>query len=146
MVNTSNGWVAPSNGEDWQAWFAEQFNQYRGLSGGNASGGAPATNGGSSGGDTSNEGNTTAHSSSEVVRLINEKRAENGLDELAYDSELSDFAEIRAVELSENNSHTRPDGTNVASLGYGENIYSAPRPRRFIPALFGPLRLTPGGF
>jgi len=57
---------------------------------------------------------------------INEYRAEEGMAELAWSSELADAAAIRAEEISEVWSHTRPNGSNWytvnPSIMYGENL------------------------
>ncbi len=47
----------------------------------------------------------------EVVELINEIRAENGLSELTVYVELQQVADLRASEITEVFSHNRPDGT-----------------------------------
>ena len=54
-----------------------------------------------------------AASEAEAVKLLNELRAEVGLPALAWDSQskLQRAAEVRARELEEKFSHTRPDGT-----------------------------------
>ena len=59
---------------------------------------------------------------SEVIRLVNEKRTEQGLEPLEVDEDLMELAQVRAKELPKKFSHTRPDGTEVVDLGYGENI------------------------
>lgn len=46
----------------------------------------------------------------EVVRLINEQRVANGLNELTISYDLSAVAQIRAQELTQSYSHTRPGG------------------------------------
>ncbi len=67
----------------------------------------------------------------EVIRLVNIERAENGLPGLALDEEIGKAADIRAKEIGEVFSHTRPDGsecfTVFTELGIkhgwaGENI------------------------
>lgn len=69
----------------------------------------------------------------EVVRLINEQRVANGLDELITVYDLSVVAQTRAQELTQSYSHTRPDGSSCftalteAGIYYyssGENIAS----------------------
>lgn len=67
---------------------------------------------------------------SEVVRLVNIERANNGLDALSENSTLGDYAQVRSKEIVSKFSHERPDGTRaidyVGGLGtfrtYGENI------------------------
>ena len=74
-----------------------------------------------------------AASEAEAVKLLNELRVEVGLPALAWDSQssLQRAAEVRARELEEKFSHTRPDGTscfsifpsyNVSYMAAGENI------------------------
>lgn len=55
----------------------------------------------------------------EVIRLLNEKRAELGLSQLTYDPNLAVSADIRAQEISVLFSHTRPDGSAWNTSGYG---------------------------
>ncbi len=61
----------------------------------------------------------------QVVILVNEVRAENGLAPLGIDSDLVSAALIRGEEITRVFSHTRPDGTSCATVSdklYGENI------------------------
>lgn len=74
----------------------------------------------------------------EVIRLVNEQRVANGLDELTTYYELNAVAQTRAQELTQSYSHTRPNGESCftalteAGIYYysaGENIasgYSTP--------------------
>ena len=57
----------------------------------------------------------------EAIRLANQERENHGLDPLPTDSDLMELAEIRAEEIRESYSHTRPDGTNVGVYRCGEN-------------------------
>ena len=60
-----------------------------------------------------------------VVRQVNQERAKRGLSALRVDPKLTAAAQIRAREIVERFSHTRPDGTRwstVSSRAYGENI------------------------
>ncbi len=57
----------------------------------------------------------------EVVRLTNLERENHGLDPLPIDEDLMELARIRAMEIREKYSHTRPDGTSVVDLRCGEN-------------------------
>lgn len=69
---------------------------------------------------------------SEVLRLVNEQRTANGLSKLTYRSDLQKAADIRAEEIINTFSHTRPDGsecftvfTQIGVTDYrrlGENI------------------------
>lgn len=61
----------------------------------------------------------------EVLRLVNQVRAEYGIAPLVWDSELEEAACVRAVECSLVFDHTRPNGQSCFSLTdkmYGENI------------------------
>ncbi len=67
----------------------------------------------------------------EVVRLVNEQRAGQGLSALTVDANLQKVAQVRAQEQTTLFSHTRPNGTScftaldendVAYMGAGENI------------------------
>ena len=67
----------------------------------------------------------------EVVRLVNEQRAQNGLKALTVDINVQKAAQVRAKEQQQLFSHTRPNGTNcftalkengVSYRGAGENI------------------------
>ena len=53
------------------------------------------------------------HYAEGTLELVNEARAEEGLPALTLDQDLVEAAEIRARELSEYFSHTRPDGTQA---------------------------------
>ncbi len=63
----------------------------------------------------------------QVARLVNEQRAQNGLPALTVTASLRDTAHLRAVELTKSYSHTRPDGSSCftafpPSHAYGENV------------------------
>lgn len=64
----------------------------------------------------------------QVAKLVNEERAEAGKEELEINDELMDNAMLRAEEISEFFSHTRPNGDKYYSAitanhnGSGENI------------------------
>lgn len=47
----------------------------------------------------------------EILRLVNEHRAEHGLSALTLDSDLNKVAKIRAQEITEKFDHARPNGT-----------------------------------
>ena len=73
------------------------------------------------------------HYAEGTLELVNEARAEEGLPALTLDPDLVEAAEIRARELSEYFSHTRPDGRRPHSVlddlgipcrSHGENIAS----------------------
>ena len=57
----------------------------------------------------------------EVIRLTNLERENYGLEPLPVDEALMELAQIRAEEIQEKYSHTRPDGTTVVDLRCGEN-------------------------
>ncbi|MBU5435328.1 CAP domain-containing protein [Pseudoflavonifractor sp. MSJ-37] len=67
----------------------------------------------------------------EVLRLVNEARAAEGLSALTTRDDLTAVAQLRAEELTEHYSHTRPDGTScftaldeagISCRTFGENI------------------------
>lgn len=51
----------------------------------------------------------------QVVRLVNEERAKEGLAPLTIDEGLTAAGNVRAQEIVTNFSHTRPDGTSFAT-------------------------------
>lgn len=62
----------------------------------------------------------------EVFAQVNQARVNIGLPELAWSDELAAAAEVRAQEIHQSFSHTRPDGspwwTANSEIIYGENI------------------------
>lgn len=62
----------------------------------------------------------------EVFAQVNQARADVGLPELVWSDELAAAAEVRAQEIHQSFSHTRPDGslwwTVNSEIIYGENI------------------------
>ena len=61
----------------------------------------------------------------EVVRQVNVEREKRGLEPLSIDPDLTAAAEIRAQEIVQKFSHTRPDGSRaltVSDYAYAENI------------------------
>lgn len=61
----------------------------------------------------------------QMLSEVNLERSSRGLSALTLDPQLTAAAEIRAREIAEKFSHTRPDGTKwstVSSAAYGENI------------------------
>ena len=65
-----------------------------------------------------------------VVGEVNRERAARGLSALRIDPALTAAAQIRAKEIVQKFSHTRPDGTRwstVSSVAYGENIAKGQR-------------------
>ena len=111
---------APANSGDWTVWFAEQFNSHRGVSGGGSSGSG-------SGGRGSSNNFDTAAAASELVRLTNKIRGENGLSPLSVSSAATELASVRAMEIAQYYSHVRPNGGSVANDGYLEIIYRSPK-------------------
>lgn len=75
----------------------------------------------------------SSSTASEVVRLTNSARSQNGYAALVEDGALSDAAAVRAREIARSFSHTRPSGASFSSalsesgvsyLRAGENIAS----------------------
>lgn len=67
----------------------------------------------------------------QVVKLVNEERAKAGLSELTIDTNVEAAAQVRAREIKQSFSHTRPDGSKFSTAlqeqgvnykGAGENI------------------------
>lgn len=61
----------------------------------------------------------------ELVAQVNAERAKYGLGALRVDDELTRAAQVRAREIVQKFSHTRPDGSawnTVSASAYGENI------------------------
>lgn len=67
----------------------------------------------------------------QVVKLVNEERAKAGLSELTLDTNVEAAAQVRAGEIKQLFSHTRPDGSKFSTAlqeqgvnykGAGENI------------------------
>jgi uncharacterized protein YkwD len=79
----------------------------------------------------------------EVLRLVNIERQKAGIKPLKYLSALEQGANIRALEIIESWSHTRPDGTRfVTAFDYlqyakiGENLASGCRTPKDVVALW----------
>lgn len=107
--------------DEQKAWFVENFNIYRGLDGGSYEGGSGSSGGGSS---SSNEIDIEEFRQ-EVIRLTNKEREKAGLEPLEAHSTAMEFAQIRAEELAEKFSHTRPNGDQTGTYShytFGENI------------------------
>lgn len=75
----------------------------------------------------------SSSTASEVVRLTNSARSQNGYAALVEDGALSEAAAVRAREIARSFSHTRPSGASFSSalsesgvsyLRAGENIAS----------------------
>ncbi len=81
---------------------------------------------------TSTSTSTTSTLANEVLSLVNEARAEEGLSALTSNSTLNKNAATRAEELATLFDHTRPDGTSCFTavtitnwMSLGENIATA---------------------
>lgn len=72
------------------------------------------------------EGTLIRSEATEFVRLVNEARAERGLDPVTLDQEVQDISEQRAIHVSAMFGHGVPDGNKVLKKGYGE-VLSARR-------------------
>lgn len=73
----------------------------------------------------------------EVLREVNRERERLDLDELVLDEELMAAAEIRAQEIMERFSHTRPDGakwSTVSDQVYAENLAMGHRDAEMVMA------------
>ena len=80
----------------------------------------------------------------EVLKLVNEYRASNGLSPVSLDNAISSAANIRAKEIVRSFSHTRPDGrscftalsdSGISYNGAGENIaYGQDTPKEVMTA------------
>lgn len=71
------------------------------------------------------EGHFRDDLAAQVASQVNAERAKRGLQPLRTDAELTRAARVRAAEIAQTFSHTRPDGTSwstVSASAYGENI------------------------
>ena len=63
---------------------------------------------------------------SAVFNLINQNRVANGLSALVWSDALTSTAQVRAIEITDVFSHTRPNGTAFwtvdSNVQYGENL------------------------
>ena len=119
--------------DEQKSWFVENFNIYRGLDGGSYEGGSGSTSGGSSRSSVIDFDEFRE----EVIRLTNIERENAGLDPLAEDSTAMEYAQIRAEEISENYSHTRPGNKDKSldGLYFIENIaYGQKTPEAVVKA------------
>lgn len=70
-------------------------------------------------------GPQVSYMEAQVVADVNAQRARYGLQALRIDPQLTAAARVRAKEIAQKFSHTRPDGTKwntVSSAALGENI------------------------
>lgn len=58
----------------------------------------------------------------QIVNLVNEERAKEGLAPLTLDTNVSAAAQVRAQEIVTSFSHTRPDGTSFSTALKEQNI------------------------
>ena len=87
---------------------------------------------------------STSSYANEVLRLVNEKRADSGLSAFTTESKLTSAANKRAVEIVSKFSHDRPDGSQFFTVfgeyginpqTGGENIaYGQPSPAAVVKA------------
>ena len=128
MDKISRKYAASTNYDpdiDWSTWYADAFNEYR-----NVAGGGSISSDGSASEEEPDEGENSQQAGTflkddalEVIRLVNEERAKQGLEPLDVDENLMELARIRAEELEGKFSHERPDGTHIAqTFSGGENI------------------------
>lgn len=81
--------------------------------------------------DNGDSENTVHPYASQVLNLVNSERAKAGLPALKLDSDITAAANVRAKEIKQSFSHTRPNGSSfstalkeqgVSFIGSGENI------------------------
>lgn len=81
--------------------------------------------------DTAAPGETNLSYAEQVVKLVNAERAKAGLAALTMQSDITSAANVRAKEIKQSFSHTRPNGSSFSSVlkeqgvsfrGAGENI------------------------
>lgn len=65
--------------------------------------------------DTEAPGEENLSFAEQVVELVNEERAKEGLAPLTVDKKVQAAAQVRAVEIKTSFSHTRPNGSNFAT-------------------------------
>ena len=98
------------------SWFVNAFNEYRGVESSNGSSDS------SSGSNSSGSGSSSEYDEdeyrSELFRLINDARKDEGLEPLNENSTAMEFAQIRAEELAEKFSQIRPDGSTMTYSHY----------------------------
>lgn len=78
--------------------------------------GSASTGSGSQGSTSTSTGSQNSSAASEVVRLTNSARTQNGYAALTEDSALSKAAAVRAREIASSFSHTRPSGSSFSSV------------------------------
>lgn len=80
----------------------------------------------------------------QIVELVNEARAENGLAPVTLKEDVSEAAQVRTMEIQTSFSHTRPNGSHFSTAlkeagvnyrGAGENIaWGQPSPEEVMDA------------
>lgn len=95
--------------------------------------GSGSNNNGNGSGSTGGTSTGTSSAAQAVLAEVNAARAQNGLSALTLDASMNRAAAVRAAELAQSFSHTRPNGSrgltalNEAGVSYrtaGENIAS----------------------
>ncbi len=95
--------------------------------------GSGSNNNGNGSGSTGGTSTGTSSAAQAVLAEVNTARAKNGLSALTLDANMNRAAAVRAAELAQSFSHTRPNGSrgltalNEAGVSYrtaGENIAS----------------------
>lgn len=95
--------------------------------------GSGSNNNGNGSGSTGGTSTGTSSAAQAVLAEVNAARAKNGLSALTLDANMNRAAAVRAAELAQSFSHTRPNGSrgltalNEAGVSYrtaGENIAS----------------------
>lgn len=83
------------------------------------------------GADNSDSSASSSNYAEQVLELVNKERADAGVSALSLDDDLCKAAQVRAKEISESFSHTRPNGSScftvlnsygISYSGAGENI------------------------
>lgn len=64
---------------------------------------------------------TSSSYTDKVIELVNAERAKSGLAPLAADNALSEYAQLRSTELTDNFAHRRPDGSSPLTYVLGLN-------------------------
>ena len=114
-------WARPISDEEWAARLASGTPVY-------TSGGGSGSNSGSG---SVQESQFMESMAREAFDIVNQYRADVGLDALTWNDAIYEGTKIRAQELVTSYSHTRPNGercsTVISDFSYvGENIYAGP--------------------
>lgn len=81
--------------------------------------------------DNDSTDNSTLTYAEQILKLVNKERTKAGLSSLKMDTDITAAANVRAKEIKQSFSHTRPNGTSFSSVlkeqgvsfrGSGENI------------------------